>query len=398
MVRAGYKQTEVGVIPEDWEVITLYDASCNGGLVRGPFGGTIKKEYFVKNGFKVYEQRNAIYGTTEIGTYFVDSNKYKDLLRFSVKAGDFIVSCSGTIGRIFQIPDHAPEGIINQALLKIQIDQKVIDRRYFQFVFRWDKFQERIIDNSHGGAMQNLVGMDIFKNTLLPLPPKQEQLAIADTLSDVDALIAALDNLIAKKRAIKIAAMQQLLTGKTRLPGFGKQWAERSLGELINYERPDKYIVNNTEYSDYGDIPVLTANKSFVLGYTNESFGVFWDFPIILFDDFTTDCKFVDFPFKVKSSAIKILSQKVDEVNLRYIFERIQLIQFPIGDHKRYYISEYQNIKFKIPEFEEQNTIARILSNMDVEIAALETRRDKTYAIKQGMMQELLTGKTRLLD
>ena len=114
----GYKQTEVGVIPEDWRTVTLEDAATSGGLVRGPFGGALKKEFFVERGYKVYEQKNAIYETVETGEYFIDSRKYRELDRFHVYPGDFIVSCSGTIGCIYQIPKGAPQGVINQALLK----------------------------------------------------------------------------------------------------------------------------------------------------------------------------------------------------------------------------------------------------------------------------------------
>jgi type I restriction enzyme S subunit len=212
----------------------------------------------------------------------------------------------------------------------------------------------------------------------------------------VDALLGALDQLIAKKRDLKQAAMQQLLTGQTRLPRFSGKWGSVRLRDLLSYQRPDQYIVRDTGYSERGDIPVLTANKSFILGYTPEDFGICRDLPVIVFDDFTTDSKYVDFPFKVKSSAIKLLGPKHDRVDLRFVFDRMQLIHFPLGDHKRYYISEYQNLELAAPDHEEQKVIAAVLSDMDAEIEALEKRLAKTRAIKQGMMQELLTGRTRL--
>jgi len=112
--KPGYKQTEVGVIPEDWNTEILEGVCVPGGLVRGPFGGALKKEFFVKDGFKVYEQRNAIYRDADLGFYFIGENKYKELKRFEVKEGDFIISCSGTIGKIFQVPKNAKAGVINQ--------------------------------------------------------------------------------------------------------------------------------------------------------------------------------------------------------------------------------------------------------------------------------------------
>ncbi len=248
-----------------------------------------------------------------------------------------------------------------------------------------------------GGGKGNLNTSDL-KQYRVPHPPTiAEQEAIAEALSDLDRLIGVLDKLIAKKRGVKQATMQQLLTEKTRLPGFSGEWSNVRLRDLLSYERPDGYIVRDTEYSEHGDIPVLTANKSFILGYTVEDFGICRNLPAIVFDDFTTDSKYVDFPFKVKSSAFKLLRPKHNRVDLQFVFDRMQLIHFPLGDHKRYYISEYQNLGLAAPDHEEQKAIAAVLSDMDAEIAALERRRDKMKQIKQGMMQSLLTGRIRLV-
>jgi type I restriction enzyme S subunit len=170
------------------------------------------------------------------------------------------------------------------------------------------------------------------------------------------------------------------------------------MGDLLDYEQPTKYLVSDTKYNDNNDTPVLTAGKTFILGYTNEENGIFSsNLPVIIFDDFTTAKKYVTFPFKAKSSAMKILKPKSDTVNLRFVFEKMQLIVFPLGDHKRYWISEYQNIEIEVPAPEEQTAIAQVLSDMDAEIEELEQKLDKYKMIKQGMMQELLTGRTRLI-
>lgn len=396
IVPPGYKQTDLGVIPEYWHIRQLVDICMPQGIVRGPFGGTLKKDTFVTSGFKVYEQRNAIYKSSEMGSYFINQSKYAEMHRFRVSPGDFIISCSGTIGRIFQIPPNAPQGVINQALLKLTINDEVVHDRYFHILFEWDEFQIKIIDSTQGGAMKNLVGMDVFKTIPVVLPPLSEQRAIAEVLSDVDRLLNALETLIAKKRAIKQATMQQLLMGRTRLMGFNGAWEKTKISDLLAYKRPDPYIVQSAEYTEHGDVPVLTANKAFILGYTNEVSGICHNFPVIVFDDFTTDSKYATFPFKVKSSAIKLLYPKHGRVSLKYVFERMQLIDFPLGNYKRYYISQYRNLELYVPDYDEQRAIAAVLSDMDAEISALEQRRDKTHAIKQGMMQQLLTGRVRL--
>lgn len=232
---------------------------------------------------------------------------------------------------------------------------------------------------------------------VVTLPSFSEQHAIAEVLSDVDRFLDALEKLIIKKQAIKQAAMQQLLIGNTRLPGFNAKWEKKRIRDLLVYERPDRYIIKNPHHTGREAIPVLTANKSFILGYTDENFGICYNLPAIIFDDFTTDIKYVNFPFKIKSSAIKLLRAKNDMINLAYVFYRMQMIQFHIGEHKRYYISEYQNLEIPFPGHDEQKEIISVLSDMDAEITTLERRHDKTRAVKKGMMQQLLTGKTRLI-
>jgi type I restriction enzyme S subunit len=230
------------------------------------------------------------------------------------------------------------------------------------------------------------------KNYQIPLPPTlAEQERIAGVLSDMDALLAALDKLIAKKKQIKTGAMQKLLAPQ-------KDWETNKLGEILDYEQPQKYIVRDTEYLDK-DTPVLTAGKSFILGYTDEQDNHFTDLPVIIFDDFTTATKFVDFPFKVKSSAMKMLKLKNLKDNIRLIYELIQMIDYEPTDHQRHWISKYSKFEITLPKSKaEQERIASILSDMDAEIAALERKREKYRQIKAGAMQQLLTGKVRLLS
>ena len=426
-VRSGYKQTEVGIIPEHWTVEALEKLCVPGGLVRGPFGGAIKKESFVRDGFKVYEQKNAISGDADLGSYFIDGAKFKELERFEVKAGDFIVSCSGTIGKIFQVPKNARAGIINQALLRIRTDRRAVHDEYFFYAFDWDRFQRRIIDNTQGGAMHNLVGMDVFRNIPVSLPPLPEQRAIAAALSDVDALITSLDRLIAKKRDIKQAAMQQLLTGKTRLPGFTDEWRIRTVGELFeflntaNNPRSDLTDKGTVKYIHYGDIhtrwtsfldcatetlPLICEDK-----VRNTPFLEDGDLVMV---DASEDYEGTGVSVEVRNASgrrvvagLHTLLLRGDRQLLADGFKGyLQYIPSVKGSLREiatgvsvYGISRgnIKNICISLPGLDEQRAIAAVLSDMDAEIAALERRRDKTRALKQGMMQELLTGRIRLV-
>src|SRR5690606_5969296 len=202
---------------EPWEVKKLGEDCIEGGLIRGPFGGALKKELLVKSGYKVYEQKNAIYKSVKLGNYYIDHNKFKELSRFEIKKDDFILSCSGTIGKIYRIPLIFEKGVINQALLIIRLNKEVVSHSYFNHVFQFDTIQSKIIDDTQGGAMKNLVGMSEFRNTEIPLPSISEQERIATILSDMDAELEALEQKLSKARQIKQGMMQELLTGRIRL-------------------------------------------------------------------------------------------------------------------------------------------------------------------------------------
>ena len=171
-----------------------------------------------------------------------------------------------------------------------------------------------------------------------------------------------------------------------------KGWQEKQIKDLLNYERPDKYIVESDRYINQGT-PVLTANKSFILGYTDEKGGVYKDVPVIIFDDFTTDSKFVDFPFKVKSSAIKILKEKNSDTDLRFVYEKMKSVDFPTGSHKRYYISQYQNMEVVVPPLPEQKKIAAILNTVDEEIQKTDKIIAATEKLKRGLMADIFKTK-----
>ena len=143
-----------------------------------------------------------------------------------------------------------------------------------------------------------------------------------------------------------------------------KGWAACKLEDIIEYEQPQAYIVSSTDYNDSYSTPVLTAGKSFVIGYTQESFGTCDKLPVIIFDDFTTESKYVDFPFKVKSSAMKILHARSMNVNLMYISYYMKITRLTGDTHKRYWISEYSKLEIMLPPKEEQNKIVERVVNI----------------------------------
>ena len=161
-----------------------------------------------------------------------------------------------------------------------------------------------------------------------------------------------------------------------------------TFGQVVNYEQPSKYIVKNTDYNDDYETPVLTAGQTFVLGYTNETKGIYnasKESPVIIFDDFTGAFKWVDFPFKVKSSAMKILTADETKVTLRYIYHVMGKIAFTSDEHKRLWIGTYSTFKLPLPSLPVQSEIARILDNF-TELTAELTARKKQYEYYQNIL------------
>lgn len=162
-----------------------------------------------------------------------------------------------------------------------------------------------------------------------------------------------------------------------------------AIADVLCYEQPTKYLVSDTDYTDdYSQIPVLTANKAFILGYTTENFGIYDKGPCIILDDFTLDCKYVDFRFKVKSSAIKILRAKT-EIDLRYIFEYIRFLDLNTTEHKRHYIAEIEPMSILLPSNEEADKISRLFTRLDKRLEMSRKKLNILELQKAYMLQKM---------
>lgn len=382
----GYKQTELGIIPEDWEVVVIGEQ----GILQNRSVNPQQEPHKI---FCEYSMPS--YDNDKIPIYRCGNEMYSS--RFAI-CGPVLLFNKLNVRqkRIWFLENTPSDSICSMEFLPYSSDS--IDLLLLSHILGTDQSTEYFVGLSKGtsNSQKRIRPIDFISKKIAIPSSLAEQQTIAEALSDIDGLIAALDKKIAKKRLIKQGAMQQLLTGKKRLPGFTDPWVETKLGEILDYEQPQPYLVVSTDYVDSG-IPVLTAGKSLILGYTTEQFGVYNKLPVIIFDDFTTDSKYISYPFKVKSSAMKMLSLKNNDYDLRLVYELMQQIDFPLKDHQRYWISEYSQLTISIPkDREEQTAIATILTDMDKEIAELEAQRDKYRLLKSGMMQKLLTGQIRL--
>jgi type I restriction enzyme, S subunit len=273
---------------------------------------------------------------------------------------------------------------------------KFKDDVYGQFVFHYfsENFLRRITRMNAKNSVDSVRREMIFEMPIL-LPNLNEQTKIANFLSSIDEKI----NLLKEKKSLleeyKKGMMQKIFNQEIRFKDDNgndfEDWRNIELGEVLDYIQPTKFIVKSTDYNDNFNIPVLTAGKTFILGYTNETDNIFKDkLPVIIFDDFTTANKFVDFPFKVKSSAMKILICNNKSADIKYIYEFIQTLNFGTGDeHKRYWISEYSKCEIDLPCIEEQIKIANFLSAIDEKIALVATQIEDTQEYKKGLLQQM---------
>ena len=179
---------------------------------------------------------------------------------------------------------------------------------------------------------------------------------------------------------------------KIRFPGFTDAWEQRKLGDILQYEQPQKYIVSSTNYDDSFEIPVLTAGQTFILGYTNESEGVKEaspNKPVIIFDDFTTSSHYVDFPFKIKSSAMKLLTLTNERDNIYFAFEALQNLNYVPQNHERHWISIFSDFDISIPSYGEQQKIGALFKEIDSTITLHQRKLEGMKLLKKSLLQKM---------
>ncbi|MFM2155552.1 MAG: hypothetical protein RL516_301 [Bacteroidota bacterium] len=265
---------------------------------------------------------------------------------------------------------------------------------YGKFIYQLfvEKFYKRVMRLSAKNSVDSVrLNMITEMNVCFPTLPEQQKIAVF--LSALDEKIQQLTRKKELLEQYKKGVMQQLLTGKLRFKDSnGKaypKWEERRLGDVLDYIQPTKYLVESTEYDNSYSTPVLTAGKTFILGYTNETKNIYNQIlPVILFDDFTTATQFVDFPFKAKSSAMKILVPKQNE-NILFLYEVMQLIKFEVGGHGRHWISQFALLNIPYPCIEEQQKISEYLKAINSKIEFVSKQITQTQTFKKGLLQQM---------
>ncbi len=408
-VPPGYKRTEVGVIPEDWEVKPL-------GMLGQFKNGINKDKDDFGHGFPLVNLMDVFGIPTVTNSVSLGRVNASEVERrtYDLRAGDVLFVRSSVkpegVGLTTLITRDLPDTVFSGFLIRYRTNDQLVPE-FKEHCFWEGDFRRRLISNSTVSANTN-INQNVLKTLPLTFPPnKPEQRAIAAALSDADGLIGALDALIAKKRAIKQAAMQQLLTGKKRLPGFSGEWEKKRLGEATSI-RNQKVLPSNVdpdtlcvelEYIGQGDGRLLEV--SIAQNSTSSKYRFFTE--DVLFGRLRSYLRKFWYADRdgICTTEIWPLMADASLIDSRFLYAIVQSDRFieaasiSYGTHMpRADWNVMKNFEIHLPPLPEQTAIAAVLSDMDAEIAALERRREKAEQIKQGMMQQLLTGRVRLVE
>jgi type I restriction enzyme S subunit len=398
----GYKQTELGIIPEDWEVKQISDFTS---VVTGGTPSTQHAEYW---GGDIRWMNSGELNLKFV--YDVEGRITEEGLNNSsthiIPAKCVLVGLAGQ-GKTRGTAAYNLVSLCTNQSIAAFLPTDTHSSLYLYYVIDSLYDYLRLLSSGDGG--RGGLNKQILSSLNIVLPPIAEQRAIAETLSDVDGLIAALDKKIAKKRLLKQGAMQQLLTGKKRLPGFTDEWVEKTLGEIGTLSMCKRIFQEET--SDSGDVPFYKIGTfgqeadAFISKAKYESYKNMYRFPSkgdILISAAGTIGRTVVYdgkPAYFQDSNIIWLAHTQKHILNIYLSYVYQIINWNIENTTiaRLYNDNFNNTVVLFPKsLVEQQAIATILSDMDKEIADLEAQRDKYRLLKSGMMQKLLTGQIRL--
>ncbi|MEO7799607.1 MAG: restriction endonuclease subunit S [Opitutaceae bacterium] len=423
-VKPGYKKSEIGVIPDDWHQTTIGNTVMKVGSGITPHGGS---NVYKEQGRPFVRSQNVGWGNLRLSDLaYIDEETHSTFPATELRQGDVLLNITGaSIGRSAIADGRLVGGNVNQHVCIIRTAGEKVTPHFISYLLLSDLGQ-RQIDSFQAGGNREGLNFGQIRSLKIPLPPtKAEQEAIAEALSDADALIESLEQLIAKKRRLKQGAMQELLTGKKRLPGFLREFSVKTVGEVCWFQEGPG--VRTTQFTTSG-VKLLNGTNIF-RGALNldstsrfisqaEADGGYAHFladagDIVVassgitlerFHEKVAVVKKLDLPFCMNTSTIRFKP-------FANVLAADYLYQFLISDDFKRQIggqatgsaqlnfgpSHVAIIRLSLPSFSEQIAIATVLTEMDGELAALEAKLAKARDLKQGMMQSLLTGRIRLV-
>lgn len=412
-LKQEYKQSERGAIPKDWKTAKIDELSYN---ITVGFVGSMSY-LFVTEGVPVLRGINILpHSLCLANLKYISRETHSSWRKSSLQPNDIVIVRVGYPGTACVIPEGL--GDLNAAsLVIVRPNPNLIDSNFLCYVLNstWGIAQ---IQCSLVGGAQQVFNTGTAADFIIPLPRLEEQRAIAAALSDVDALIAALDRLIAKKRDIKQAAMQELLTGRRRLPGFGGEWSERQIGDFTNCTAGgtpstfiDSYWGGKIRWMNSGELHqrFVTEVEGRITkeGLENSSTKMIPPKCVLIGlagqgkTRGTVAINLLELCINQSIAAIYPSPRHVSEYlyyNLESRYEELRSLSSGEGGRGGLNLTIINSISVPMPEYSEQEAIAAVLRDMDAEIDTLDAQSDKVKLLKQGMMQELLTGRIRLVQ
>ena len=314
-----------------------------------------------------------------------------------LKKGQVLFTTEAPMGNVAQVPDDNGY-ILSQRTVAFETKEDMMTNDFLAVLLKSPLVFNNLSALSSGGTAKG-VSQKSLKGLSITVPLDiDEQQKIGSFFKHLDDTIALhqrkLDLLKEQKKGYlqKMFPKNGAKVPELRFEGFADDWEERKLGEIFNYEQPTKYIVKSTEYDDNFNTPVLTAGKSFLLGYTDEISGIknaTVENPVVIFDDFTTGSHYVDFPFKIKSSAMKLLSLNDNSDNFYFMFNTLKNIKYVPQSHERHWISKFSSFEIYKPSQEEQQKIGSFFKQLDATIALHQRKLDLLKEQKKGFLQKM---------
>ena len=417
----GFKRTAAGLIPEAWVCSTVRGSAsrARNAMVGGPFGSDLVSKDYVDDGVPVIRGQNMGAKTVSGSFVFVNQEKARSLEANMARPGDVVFTQRGTLGQVSLVPNGPFERyLVSQSQMKVSLNREAVDPEFFYYLFSGPAQQEAIRLNTIQTGVPH-INLGILAAIPVPLPELTEQRAIARGLSDADALIESLEQLLAKKRHLKQGAMQELLTGKKRLPGHNRPWLAKRLGDLGSFSKGSGVSKGESKSGPlpcvrYGEI--YTRHDAFIREFHSRiSSGVAAT---------ATRLQRGDILFAGSGETKEEIGKCVAFVDQFEAYAGGDIVVLRTVDADPYFLGYYLNtaeinrqkasrgqgdavvhigaaalaqIRGWFPPPEEQAAIAEVFLDIDTEIDTLEAKLTKARQIKQGMMQELLTGRIRLV-
>lgn len=405
VMQQGYKQTEIGVIPADWEICVAKDLYLKARI--GWQG--LKKDEYLDDGY-YYLVTGTDFLDNKISwknCHYVLQERYDQDKNIQLSTGDILITKDGSIGKTAFVDTLDKPATLNSGIFLVRPKNDKIDQTYLYFVFKSEYFNKFLKDLTAGSTIVHLYQKD-FVAFKYPIPKRKEQERIAKAIIDVDSMISSLEKLILKKKALKQGVMHELLTGKKRLPGFTGEWTFQEMKANLRFQVG--YPFSSDYFNSDGLGLRLIKNRDLKsddqVYYTTETY----DQAFIVRDGDVLVGMDGDFIPCLWKKGISLLNQRVGRIQ---VTEKMNLVfahyclQKPLTELqegtgattvKHLSHKDIEKMVIKIPvDVCEQAAIASVLTDMDNEIGALEQKLEKARQVKQGMMQQLLTGKIRLV-